>query len=196
MQWWQLAIPAASSLVGAWTGAVLQARNGLKQLREQNQEADRVRAEQAEENARIRSEERHHALKLRVIDEKRAAYATFLRVLDDVLEADAERKQCEGRWEPLDAMPIEERPTAEWRTALEDLQAAVQHSLALAERMIDAAYTIYFLSPGEINNLVRAWMDARDGGADRATLDRLAEEFRRATRKDLGIADPELPTLS
>ncbi|MFC8518182.1 hypothetical protein [Streptomyces sp. NPDC057257] len=191
MQWWQLAIPAGSSLAGAWVGALLQARNGLNQLKEQNREADRVRAEQAEESAQVRSEERAQTLELRIIDEKRTAYASFMRLSDEIVDAAAKRDRAQERWDRLEPLAPEERPFDEWKEAIEDLQTDTQNLVDLSERLLDVAYTIYFLAPSEINAIVYQWTEERRTGADKTKLGKLARKFRAAARKDLGIQDPE-----
>jgi hypothetical protein len=75
-EWWELAIPAGSALVGALSGALVQARSTARQLRWQSDEARAQRRETSDRENQTR-----------YFGERRQAYGEFSGAILDIIAA-------------------------------------------------------------------------------------------------------------
>ncbi len=160
--WWEITVPVTGAVAAGWLGAWWQGRSSLRLLREQLQDAERVRREEADAARAARAEVLRDEKLMRLYDEKRRAYAAFAALTDQAI-----------RLRPPD------------KGASRDEYAAKIHELSSS--LGDTWGLLTLISPTSVHMLALDFAVEFDGGNDPDELLILSSNFVDAARLDLGV---------
>lgn len=89
-EWWEMAVPATTTLLGTLSGGYLgarwQRRNSVEILERQFNENARVRLDQEHAVERARTAHFQHAERMRLLDRREAAYSSFRVAVSDAAQ--------------------------------------------------------------------------------------------------------------
>ncbi|MGN9774434.1 hypothetical protein ACTMS0_01430 [Micromonospora sp. H33] len=180
-QWWELAIPAGSTLAAAistgWITASFQKRNGERLLRLQAEENEKARQVQIEHDKAIRVEELRKAREARTHEERKSSYVEFWTLSRELKLQEVRVQEIHER---IDALVAEPGGTEQSEELAESLKTFAEESEAfrdLIDRQISAMTSIIFVGSPAMQRAGRLWVDARNRGADTKELELFESAF-------------------
>ncbi|MER7891710.1 hypothetical protein ABTX15_17975 [Micromonospora sp. NPDC094482] len=192
-RWWELAIPAGSTLAAAvsagWITAAYQKKNGERLLRLQAEENEKARQAQLDHEKATQREELRKEREARTHEARKSAYIEFWRLSKKLT---SQSNMVENLRSQVGLLPADAEYNQEQIALMERFKSELQAQLDLTDSQIESMTQIVFLGSRGMHQASRAWIESQRKGLHPEDLRLFEAAYVAAANYELSDPNPTM----